>query len=48
MGAAGAALATIISQGLSVVLCAVYLGTHGFVFDFKLPASASMLKRSSC
>ena len=36
MGAAGAALATIISQGLSVVLYAVYLGTHGFVFDFKL------------
>ena len=38
MGASGAALATIISQGLSVVLCAVYLGTHGFVFDFR-PAS---------
>ena len=35
MGASGAALATIISQGLSVVLCAGYLGTHGFVFDFK-------------
>ena len=35
MGAAGAALATIISQGISVLLCAGYLGTHGFIFDFK-------------
>ena len=35
MNVAGAALATIISQGISVLLCAGYLGTHGFIFDFK-------------
>ena len=36
MGAAGAALATIISQGISVVLCVTYLATHDFVFRFRL------------
>ena len=35
MGAFGAALATIASQGLSVLLCAVYLRRGGFVFDFR-------------
>jgi putative MATE family efflux protein len=32
----GAALATVISQALSVVLCIFYMVRHGFQFDFKL------------
>lgn len=35
MGALGAAVATVISQALSVVLCIWYMRKHGFVFDFK-------------
>jgi putative MATE family efflux protein len=36
MGPAGAAWATVISQGLSLLLAAVYLARNQFVFDFKL------------
>jgi Na+-driven multidrug efflux pump len=36
MGAFGAALATVISQALSVFLCIGYLVKHNFQFDFKL------------
>lgn len=36
MGAAGAALATIFSQALSVIICIVYLRRHKFIFDFSL------------
>ena len=36
MGAAGAALATIFAQALSLVLSLVYLRRRSFVFDFKL------------
>lgn len=35
MGALGAAVATVFSQGLSVVLCMVTLARDNFVFDFK-------------
>jgi putative MATE family efflux protein len=35
-GAAGAAIATIISQALSVLLSAVYLHKNDFIFDFRL------------
>lgn len=35
-GAIGAGIATVISQGLSMVLCIVYLIKRKFVFDFKL------------
>lgn len=35
MGAAGAAWATILSQGLSMLLAAVYLMRSRFIFDFK-------------
>lgn len=38
LGAAGTAYATVISQGLSMVLGVVYLKRHHFIFDFK-PAS---------
>ncbi len=36
MGAAGAGIATIISQALSMFLCIIYLIRKKFVFDFKL------------
>ncbi len=36
MGALGAAIATVISQGLSLFLCIRYLKRKDFVFDFKL------------
>ncbi len=36
MGALGAAIATVISQGLSLVLCILYLRRKEFLFDFKL------------
>lgn len=36
MGAGGAALATVISQGLSLAIAIVYLKRHDFLFDFKL------------
>lgn len=35
MGATGAAFATIIAQGFSMIACIVYLKLHGFIFDFK-------------
>lgn len=35
MGPGGAALATIISQGLSLIIAVVYLMRHDFIFDFK-------------
>ncbi len=36
MGAAGAAIATVISQAISMFLCILYLKKNKFVFDFKL------------
>ena len=36
MGASGAAIATVFSQGLSMILCIIYLKTHDFIFDFRL------------
>ncbi len=35
MGALGAAIATVFSQAVSVVLCIVYLRSRDFVFDFR-------------
>ena len=35
MAAKGAAIATVISQAVSVILCIVYLKSRDFVFDFK-------------
>lgn len=43
MGAAGAAMATVAAQALSVVLCIRYLKKRNFVFDFK-PKSFSIKK----
>jgi len=36
IGAGGAAIATVISQALSMILCIIYFKRHNFVFDFKL------------
>ena len=36
MGAEGAAIATVISQAVSMILCIIYLKKNGFIFDFKL------------
>lgn len=35
MGAGGAAIATVASQAISMILCVVYLKKNGFIFDFK-------------
>ncbi|MDR1598856.1 MAG: MATE family efflux transporter [Oscillospiraceae bacterium] len=35
-GAFGAALATVVSQAMSVVLCVIFMKRHNFQFDFKL------------
>ncbi|MBR1584670.1 MAG: MATE family efflux transporter [Clostridia bacterium] len=35
MGAAGAALATVIAQAISLILAALYLSRNKFIFDFK-------------
>jgi putative MATE family efflux protein len=34
MGAAGAAIATVFSQAISVILCIIYLKRNNFIFDF--------------
>ncbi len=36
LGATGAAAATVIAQGFSMIACIVYLKSHDFMFDFKL------------
>ncbi|BCJ98174.1 MATE family efflux transporter [Anaerocolumna chitinilytica] len=36
LGALGAGIATVISQGISMLLCVIYLMKKKFVFDFKL------------
>ena len=36
MGAAGAAIATVVSQAISVVLCIFYLKNRDFIFDFSI------------
>lgn len=43
MGAAGAALATVISQAVSMILCIAYLMKNKFIFDFK-PSSFAFHK----
>lgn len=43
MGAAGAALATTVSQGISVVIGYVYLRRHSFPFDFR-PSSFKLYR----
>lgn len=35
MGAMGAAIATVISQAISMILCVIYLMKNDFIFDFK-------------
>lgn len=47
MGALGAAVATVVSQALSVVLCIIYLKKNKFIFDFKLKSYKLYKGRSS-
>jgi putative MATE family efflux protein len=44
-GAAGAATATILSQGISMTLCIIYLKRNNFMFDFKLGSFIFVTKR---
>ncbi len=45
MRAAGAALATVVSQAVSMILCIIYLVKNKFIFDFKLSSFAFHKKR---
>jgi len=45
MGAAGAALATVMSQALSMILCIVYLKRNNFIFDFSLNSFRGATKK---
>ncbi len=45
MGAAGAALATVISQAISMILCIVYLKRNNFIFDFSFNSFKGASKR---
>lgn len=44
-GAAGAALATIISQAISMILCILYLAKNNFIFDFSLDSFRAFSKK---
>jgi len=41
MGAAGAAIATVISQAISMILCIIYLKKNNFIFDFSFESFKS-------
>ena len=43
LGSTGAAIATVFSQALSMILCIIYLKVKNFMFDFK-PSSFSFNK----
>lgn len=43
--AAGAALATVMSQALSMMLCIIYLRKNNFIFDFKLSSFKIKMQR---
>ena len=45
MGAAGAALATIMSQAISMILCIFYLRKNNFIFDFSLDSFKGATKK---
>lgn len=45
MGAMGAAIATVISQAVSMILCIIYLAKSDFIFDFKLSSFKINKKR---
>ncbi len=45
MGATGAAVATVSSQAVSMILCIIYLAKNNFIFDFKLSSFKVSKKR---
>lgn len=46
MAALGAAIATVIAQAVSVVLCIIYLAKNNFIFDFKSASSYKVDKEN--
>lgn len=46
MAALGAAIATVIAQAVSVVLCIIYLAKNNFIFDFKSVSSYKVDKNN--
>jgi len=45
MDAAGAALATVVSQAISMILCIIYLAKNNFIFDFSLNSFKAFSKK---
>lgn len=45
MGAAGAALATVVSQAISMILCIIYLSKNDFIFDFSIESFKAFSKK---
>lgn len=45
MGATGAAIATVFSQGISMILCIAYLKRKSFIFDFSLTSFGFHIER---
>ncbi len=45
MGAFGAALATVISQAISMILCIIYLAQNNFIFDFSVDSFRAFSKK---
>lgn len=45
MGAAGAALATVMSQAISMILCILYLAKNNFIFDFSKESFKAFSKK---
>ena len=45
MGAAGAALATVVSQAISMILCILYLAKNNFIFDFSKESFKAFSKK---
>ena len=45
MGASGAALATVVSQAISMILCILYLAKNNFIFDFSLESFKAFSKK---
>ena len=45
MGASGAALATVVSQAISMILCIIYLAKNNFIFDFSIESFKAFSKK---
>ena len=45
LDAAGAAIATVVSQAISVILCIIYLAKNNFIFDFSIKSFKAFSKK---